>query len=240
MKMIAGLTAEGWGVSPFCLFPLHFRACTLVGPLCTSMHIPPSLPPLYFGHKKDIVSPKTGPNCKCTSNLGPAQAHTIPLPGLRTPVKSGNFLWKEFIWLQNCPVCFRRYFLCSNRITLICTRTSPGDQDFIPHGGRLYTTKRISTQCYRIFRQTSLRWEMHTAGTVYSRAGAEGASTDFWKPWIICHFPCSVTERPLCFPPPASFSPSLLLPLTQLSWVISKENRELFLLSIPPTPPCFS
>lgn len=50
---------------------------------------------------------------------------------------------------------------------------------------------------------------MHTAGTVFSRAGAEGASTDFWKPWIICHFPCSVTERPLCFPPPASFPPLL-------------------------------
>lgn len=111
---------------------------------------------------------------------------------------------------------------------------------FIPHINTLYTTKHISTQCCRIFKQISLRWEMHTAGTVFSRAGAEGASTDFWKPWIICHFPCSVAERPLCFPPPASFLPSLLSPFPQLSWVISKENRELFLLSIPPTPPCFS
>lgn len=54
---------------------------------------------------------------------------------------------------------------------------------------------------------------MHRAGTVFSRAGAEGASMDFWKPWIICHFPCSVTERPLCFPPPASYPHPFYPPL---------------------------
>lgn len=108
---------------------------------------------------------------------------------------------------------------------------------FFPHLCILYTTKHTNTQCQGIFKQTSLRCQMHTDGTVFSRAGAEGASTDFGKPWIICHFPRSVTERPLCSPPPASFPPPFYTPFHDCHGSSIKKIGNCFPF---PTPPCCS
>lgn len=208
--MIAGLTAEeGLGVSTFCLpAPSSFKGLHPCGPSLHKCAHPLRLPHSTLGTKRTLFTqdwPKLEKKKKNAFQtwghpkhvLSPCPTHT----GLRTNfLKFEKFLWKEVTWLQSFPECLWRAFLPQDEKRVDLYQDFAWRPRFIPHVGRLYTTKHIGTQCHRIFKQTSLRWEMHTAGTVFSRAGAEEASTDFWKPWIICHFPCSVTERPLCFP----------------------------------------
>lgn len=97
---------RGVGVSTFCLLPLHFRTCTPVGPPCTSLHTPFAPPPLYFGHKKDIVLPKTDPNHKHTSNLGWAQAHIVPATRLQNSNQIWNFLVERIYLAAELTIMF--------------------------------------------------------------------------------------------------------------------------------------
>lgn len=100
-----------WGVSTFCLLPLHFRACTLLGPLCTSIHTPFASPTLLWAQKGHCFTqdwPK--PQTHFKSWASPS-TYCPPTRVLRTPIKFEKFLWEEFIWLQNCPVCFWKALL---------------------------------------------------------------------------------------------------------------------------------
>lgn len=168
--MIAGLTAEEGlgGEHPFCLPApfLHLRPVTLA-----SVHkcAHPFALPLHSGHKKDIVHPSSGlklgkknafQTLNSATKAGPPAPH---IQALRTNfLKFGKFLRKEATRLQSLPECLEGIF------------PRPEESRFVPRtflGGRLYTTKHIGTQCQRIFKQTSLRWEMWTAGTAEAGRG---------------------------------------------------------------------